>query len=77
MSIDDIVIYYYIVKTADYVKVTEDYEKLYNDVVKHIPQLPKESQHYLYEYVKQNLSGCDNHWTKLTIDHIEKEEGRS
>ena len=76
MNIDDTVVYYYIVKSVDYIKVTEQYKTLYNDVINHIPQLPKESQQYLYKYIEQNLSGCDNHWAKLILEYI-KQENRS
>ena len=72
MNVDDVVIYYYIVKDIDYIKVTKDYKNLYDDITKHALQLPEESQQFLLNYAKNNLVGCDDYWGKLLLEYIEE-----
>lgn len=75
MNINDVNVYFYLVKEIDYIKVTEQYEALYNDVINHLPQLPEESQQFLCKYIKDNLAGCENKWTKLLLEFVNQKRG--
>lgn len=72
MSMEDCVVYFYLVKQIDYIRTTEVYETLYNDVLKYLPQLNEDSQQHLCNSIKRELNGCENPWAKKLLEYIKE-----
>ena len=61
----DVVVYYCLVKQFDSAHHTGEYEKVYNNVVTYLPNLPRELQISLLKYLQKNIKPHSrNEWLK-------------